>query len=103
MRNACDSDPRCGLACDVSARDAKSLAMPRVEQCEPLRTNLCFIYITGEQAARGSALVIVQCVHARSERENVAEIYAPSPDTSLRLANLPLGNPRYPFFVLLSS
>ena len=27
---------RCGLACDASARDAKSLAM-RVERCEPLR------------------------------------------------------------------
>ena len=36
MRNACDSDSRCGLACDASARDAKSLAM-RVERCEPLR------------------------------------------------------------------
>ena len=35
MRDACDSDSRCGLACDASARDAKSLAM-RVEQCEPL-------------------------------------------------------------------
>ena len=36
MRNACDSDSRCGLDCDVSARDAKSLAM-WVERCEPLR------------------------------------------------------------------
>ena len=36
MRNACDSDSRCGLACDASTRDAKSLAM-RVERCEPLR------------------------------------------------------------------
>ena len=41
MRNACDSDSRCGLACDASAcdasaRDAKSLAT-RVERCEPLR------------------------------------------------------------------
>ena len=35
MRNACDSDSRCGLACDASARDAKSLAM-WVERCEPL-------------------------------------------------------------------
>ena len=35
MQNACDSDSRCGLACDASARDAKSLAM-RVERCEPL-------------------------------------------------------------------
>ena len=35
MRNACDSDSRCGLACDASTRDAKSLAM-RVERCEPL-------------------------------------------------------------------
>ena len=26
MRNACDSDSRCGLACDASARNAKSLA-----------------------------------------------------------------------------
>ena len=34
MRNACDSDSRCGLACDASARDAKSLAM-WVERCEP--------------------------------------------------------------------
>ena len=33
MRNACDSDSRCGLACDASARDAKSLAM-WVERCE---------------------------------------------------------------------
>ena len=37
MRNACDSDSHCGLACDASARDAKSLAM-WVERCEPLRT-----------------------------------------------------------------
>ena len=37
MRNACDSDSRCGLACDASTRDAKSLAM-RVERCEPLRS-----------------------------------------------------------------
>ena len=36
MRNACDSDSRCSLACDASACDAKSLAM-WVEQCEPLR------------------------------------------------------------------
>ena len=36
MRNACDSDSRCGLDCDASVRDAKSLAM-RVERCEPLR------------------------------------------------------------------
>ena len=35
MQNARDSDSRC-LACDVSARDAKSLAM-WVERCEPLR------------------------------------------------------------------
>ena len=35
MRNAYDSDSRCGLACDASARDAKSLAM-WVERCEPL-------------------------------------------------------------------
>ena len=27
MRNACDSDSLCGLACDASARDAKSLAI----------------------------------------------------------------------------
>ena len=40
MRNACGSDSRCGLACDASARDAKSLAI-RVERCEPLRTLLC--------------------------------------------------------------
>ena len=39
MRNACDSDSRCGLACDASARDAKSLAM-WVERCEPLRRHL---------------------------------------------------------------
>ena len=36
MRNACDSDSRCGLACDVSTRDANSLAM-WAERCEPLR------------------------------------------------------------------
>ena len=35
MRNVCDSDSRCGLACDASARDAKSLAI-RVERCEPV-------------------------------------------------------------------
>ena len=35
MRNACDSDSRCGLACDASTRDATSLAM-RVERCQPL-------------------------------------------------------------------
>ena len=32
---ACDSDSRCGLACDASVGDAKSLAM-WVERCEPL-------------------------------------------------------------------
>ena len=37
MRNAYDSDSRCGLACDASACDAKSLAI-RVERCEPLRS-----------------------------------------------------------------
>ena len=36
MRNACDSDSRRGLACDASARDAKSLARMWVERCEPL-------------------------------------------------------------------
>ena len=36
MRNGCDSDSRCGLACDASTRDTKSLAM-WVERCEPLR------------------------------------------------------------------
>ena len=36
MRNACDSDSRCGWACDASTRDAKSLAI-WVERCEPLR------------------------------------------------------------------
>ena len=35
MRNACDSDSRCGLACDASARDAKSLVM-WVARCEAL-------------------------------------------------------------------
>ena len=35
-RNACDSDSRCGLACDASTRDAKLLAV-WVERCEPLR------------------------------------------------------------------
>ena len=35
LRNVCDSDFYCSLACDASARDAKSLAM-RVERCEPL-------------------------------------------------------------------
>ena len=38
MRNACDSASRCGLACDASACDAKSLAM-WVERCEPLRAS----------------------------------------------------------------
>ena len=41
MRNACDSDSRCGLACDASSRDAKSLAM-RLERCEPLSVTPCF-------------------------------------------------------------
>ena len=41
MRNGCDSDSRCGLACDASTRDAKSLAM-WVERCEPLRTSFWF-------------------------------------------------------------
>ena len=40
MRNVCDLDSRCSLACDASARDAKSLAM-WVERCEPLRPE-CF-------------------------------------------------------------
>ena len=35
MRNACDSDSGCGLACDASSSDAKSLAM-WVERSEPL-------------------------------------------------------------------
>ena len=37
MRNACNSnsETRCGLTCDGSARDAKSLAM-LVERCEPI-------------------------------------------------------------------
>ena len=35
MWNACGSNSRCGLASDVSARDAKSLAM-WVERCQPL-------------------------------------------------------------------
>ena len=30
MRNVCDSDSRCGLACDASTRDAKSLATLRL-------------------------------------------------------------------------
>ena len=38
MRNACDLDSRCGVACDASARDIKSLAI-RVERCEPLITS----------------------------------------------------------------
>ena len=40
MRNACDSDSRCGLACDASACDAKLLAI-RVERCEPLSLGSC--------------------------------------------------------------
>ena len=36
MPKACESDSRCGSACDASTRDAKSLAM-WVERCEPLR------------------------------------------------------------------
>ena len=39
MRNVCGSDSRCGLACDATACDAKSLAI-RVERCEPLRPSL---------------------------------------------------------------
>ena len=39
MWDACDSDSRCGLACDASACDAKSLAT-WVEQCKPLRSGL---------------------------------------------------------------
>ena len=35
MRNACNLDTHCGLACDASARDAKLLTM-WVERCEPL-------------------------------------------------------------------
>ena len=35
MRNACDSDSRCGLVCDASTCDSKSLAM-WVERCRPL-------------------------------------------------------------------
>ena len=35
MQSTCDSDFRCGLACEASARNAKSLVM-WVEQCEPL-------------------------------------------------------------------
>ena len=37
--NACDSDSGCGLACDATARDSKSLAM-RVERCEPLSSQV---------------------------------------------------------------
>ena len=43
MRSACDSDSRCGLACDASARDAKSLAM-WVERCEPLSHCVCEMF-----------------------------------------------------------
>ena len=39
MQNACNPDSRCSLACDASARDAKSLVM-RVERCEPLSHHL---------------------------------------------------------------
>ena len=54
MRNACDSDSRSGLACDASARDAKSLAM-WVERCEPLR-NFCFCRTLGAKPSlAGSA------------------------------------------------
>ena len=37
MRSACDSDSRCGLACDASARDAKSLAICGSSDASPLR------------------------------------------------------------------
>ena len=46
MRNASDSDSRCGLACDASAHDAKSLAM-RVERCEPLTSGDTKVYTKG--------------------------------------------------------
>ena len=36
MRNACDADSHCGLACDASACHAKSLTI-WIERCEPLR------------------------------------------------------------------
>ena len=41
MRNACDSDSHCGLACDASTCDATSLAM-WVERCEPLSSRSRF-------------------------------------------------------------
>ena len=44
MRNACDSDSRCGLACPTRARDAKSRAM-WVERCEPLSAELTEFYL----------------------------------------------------------
>ena len=46
MRNACDSDSRCGLACDASTRDAKSLAMWG-ERCEPLRGGAILLRFCG--------------------------------------------------------
>ena len=77
MRNACDSDTRCGLACDASARHAESLAM-RVEQCKPLSSSVlcrevvCFAGLrdTGSEASgaprvfRLSRSVAAHCVGA---------------------------------------
>ena len=56
------SDSHCGLACDASARDAKSLAM-WVERCEPLRRGGCKIKAImlasgGKQGPRKIALNI---------------------------------------------
>ena len=45
------SDSRCGLACDASACDAKSLAM-WFERCEPLRLELKHIVLTRVHAQR---------------------------------------------------
>ena len=38
IRNACDLDSRCGLACDATACNAKLLAI-QVERCEPPRAS----------------------------------------------------------------
>ena len=52
MRNAWDSDSRCGLACDASTRDAKSLVL-WVERCEPLRSQLMESVVWRFEDAKG--------------------------------------------------
>ena len=85
MRNACDSDSRCGLACDASARDAKSLAM-WVERCKPLSQeqnndvsrfaqqviNMLFAYLVRTKEDKFGAIAMHSRQGGKTDHENEA-------------------------------